>query len=113
MISNLNKLRKLRGISQDQIASILMVSRQTVSNWERGVYDPTIDQLIIIANILAVTVDDLLNRNPVYNEIDKIEDVFSYVAKTYKADDIRKMYELIETYLRMVDRHERRNKKDQ
>lgn len=34
---NIKKLRTARGLTQDQLAEQLYVTRQTISNWERGV----------------------------------------------------------------------------
>lgn len=58
--SNIKKLRTGQGLTQDQLAEKLFVTRQTVSNWERGASQPDLAQLEAIAAALGVEVMDLL-----------------------------------------------------
>ena len=58
--SNIKKLRTSQGLTQDQLAERLFVTRQTVSNWERGASQPDLEQLEAIAAALGVEVMDLL-----------------------------------------------------
>ena len=53
---NLKKLRVAQGLTQDQLAEKLHVTRQAVSNWERNVSHPELDQLEAIAAALGVEV---------------------------------------------------------
>lgn len=57
---NLKKQRKLRELTQEQLADILGVSFQSVSKWERGEVYPDIEMLPTIANCFGITVDELL-----------------------------------------------------
>lgn len=57
VISSLMKLRVLRGISQQQLAERLGVSRKTVGEWERGDRVPSIRRLLPLAEALGVPVD--------------------------------------------------------
>ena len=57
---NLKKLRISAGLTQDQLGECLYVTRQTVSNWERGTSRPDLDQLESIAGALGVDVTTLL-----------------------------------------------------
>ena len=65
---NLQKLRKERGVTQEQLASVLGVSPQAVSKWENGSY-PEGDLLPKLADYFDVSVDYLLGRtdNPKIN----------------------------------------------
>lgn len=58
--SNIKKLRTGQGLTQDQLAERLYVTRQTVSNWERGASQPDLAQLEAIAAALGVEVVELL-----------------------------------------------------
>lgn len=58
--SNIKKLRTGQGLTQDQLAERLYVTRQTVSNWERGASQPDLEQLEAIAAALGVEVMTLL-----------------------------------------------------
>ena len=46
---NIRRLRKEKGMSQEQLAQALHVTRQTVSAWERGIAQPGLDVLGQIA----------------------------------------------------------------
>ena len=48
--SNLRRLRKRAGLSQDALAEKLSVARQTVSSWERGNSYPDLDMLVRISD---------------------------------------------------------------
>ena len=61
---NLKKLRVAQGLTQDQLAEKLHVTRQAVSNWERNVSHPDLDQLEDIAAALGVEVTTLLYGPP-------------------------------------------------
>ena len=50
--SNLRRLRKRAGLSQDALAEKLSVARQTVSSWERGNSYPDLDMLVRISDAL-------------------------------------------------------------
>lgn len=55
------KLRKLRGLSQEQLASRLDVTRQTVYKWEAGINAPELEKIKIIAKMFDVSCDTLLD----------------------------------------------------
>ena len=56
----IKELRKQRGLTQNAFADELHVSFQAVSNWERGIAPPELENLINIAAFFGVLVDDLL-----------------------------------------------------
>lgn len=53
-------LRKKRGLSQEQLAEQLGVSRQAVSKWESGTALPEIDKLILLSEYFNVSIDYLV-----------------------------------------------------
>lgn len=57
----LQKLRKNRGLTQEELAEALYVSRTAVSKWESGRGYPSIDSLKEISNYFSVSIDDLLS----------------------------------------------------
>ena len=61
------ELRKKNGLSQEELAEKLGVSRQSVSKWESNQTYPETDKIIQIANLFDCSMDDLIN--------DKITDV--------------------------------------
>ena len=57
----LQELRKQRGMTQEELAQSLYVSRTAISKWESGRGYPNIDSLKGIAKFFAVTIDELLS----------------------------------------------------
>ena len=60
--ANIKKLREERGISQDQLARSIPISRPSVSSWEQGKGEPSVTNLIQIAKILNVSLDMLVGN---------------------------------------------------
>ena len=58
---NLASLRKMRQMTQEDIAGKLGVSRQSVAKWESGETVPDLDKCRMLADIFDVTLDDLAN----------------------------------------------------
>ena len=56
----IQKYRKELGLSQEELAQKLLVSRQTISLWEKDQTVPTIDNLMRLKEIFRVTVDEIL-----------------------------------------------------
>ena len=57
----LQELRKNKGVTQEELAEVLYVSRTAISKWESGRGYPSIDSLKEISNYFSVTIDDLLS----------------------------------------------------
>jgi transcriptional regulator with XRE-family HTH domain len=57
----LGERRRAAGLSQEELAEKLGVSRQAVSNWERAQSAPDTDNLLALAKLYGITVDALLN----------------------------------------------------
>ena len=57
----LQELRKNRGLTQEELAEGLYVSRTAISKWESGRGYPSIDSLKEISNYFSVTIDELLS----------------------------------------------------
>lgn len=67
------QLRKKEGLSQEQVAEKLAVSRQTVSKWET---DQTVPELIkakLLSQLYHVSYDYLISESPIYGDITSIE----------------------------------------
>ena len=69
------EIRKKQGLSQEELGMELQVSRQTISKWETGLSMPNVVLLIPIADILDVTVTELLRGEKIDTQknIDKKE----------------------------------------
>lgn len=60
---NLSFLRKMKNMSQEELAEKLEVSRQTLSKWETGESIPDIMKCMALAQIFEVSLDDLVSYN--------------------------------------------------
>ena len=66
MKNRLKEIRAIRGISQDELADILGVSRQTISSLENGRYNPSILLAFKIAHYFGMPIEDIF----IYEEED-------------------------------------------
>lgn len=67
----IQQLRKEKGLSQEELAEICKVSRQSISKWEADIALPETDRLLILANTFQVTLDVLLKDELVVNGVKK------------------------------------------
>ena len=65
---NIRSLRKARGFSQEEVAQRLHITRQTLSKWENGLSVPDAQLLLKLAEILEVSVAQLLEGSTETNE---------------------------------------------
>ena len=90
----IQELRKSRGLTQEELAEALFVSRTAISKWESGRGYPNIDSLKQISNYFSISIDELLsgdklitiaeNENRTHlknmgNMLFGIVDVFSFI----------------------------------
>jgi len=57
----IQKYRKSLGLSQEELGQKLLVSRQTISLWEKDQTVPTIDNLMRLSEIFEISVDEILS----------------------------------------------------
>ena len=68
--ANISKLRKGKGITQEQLAAALNISSQAVSKWETGVSQPDTMTLPLIADYFGVSIDYLFyGQELTYDEL--------------------------------------------
>lgn len=72
--NRLVKLRKSKGFSQEDLAAKLGISRQAISKWERAEASPDTDNLILLARLYGVSLDELLSTD------DKDEEIIAEVV---------------------------------
>lgn len=63
--NSLVRLRKKNGLSQEALAEKIGVSRQAVSKWERAESSPDTDNLIALAELYNLSLDDMIKGNNV------------------------------------------------
>ncbi len=67
----LQELRKSRGLTQEELADALYVSRTAISKWESGRGYPSIDSLKEISHYFSVSIDDLLSTDKLLSIAEK------------------------------------------
>lgn len=67
----LQELRKKRGLTQEELAEAIFVSRTAISKWESGRGYPNIDSLKEISKYFSVSIDDLLSSETVLSIAEK------------------------------------------
>ena len=63
LADNLIFLRNIEGLSQEQVAEVIGISRQSYSKWEQGETYPDIDKCDKLAKFYGVTLDSLVHQN--------------------------------------------------
>ncbi len=66
--NKLYELRKQKGLSQEELANRLNVSRQTVSKWEVGESTPDMEKLVAISELFDISLDELVLDKAVKND---------------------------------------------
>lgn len=70
---NIKKIRKAKGLSQEELSIKLNVVRQTISKWEKGLSVPDSEMLISISEVLETPVSTLLGETISESKIDDIK----------------------------------------
>ncbi|HCO29623.1 MAG TPA: transcriptional regulator [Lachnospiraceae bacterium] len=89
---NLKTIRKQKGLSQEELAIRLNVVRQTISKWEKGLSVPDSDMLVKMADILEVSVGELLgskitdekNKDEITEQLIKINEYLAIKNRRIK-----------------------------
>lgn len=63
LADNLIFLRNIKGLSQEQVAEVVGISRQSYSKWEQGETYPDIDKCDKLAKFYGVTLDSIVHQN--------------------------------------------------
>jgi len=64
----IKELRKTKNLSQETLADVLGVSRQTVSKWETGESNPDFDKIVPLCDFFNISTDELLKGEKFYLE---------------------------------------------
>ena len=79
--------RKKNGLSQEELGQRLLVSRQTVSLWEKDQTLPTVDNLLLLKEIFGISVDELLGVEKVAEE--EATEALEVHTFTYEKEPLR------------------------
>ena len=91
----LKELRKEKKLTQTELASKLDISQKSYSNWESGKAEPTLDNIIKLANILNTTTDFLLGRTNIdFGNDSKVYEEYKELFSQNKKEEIKERYDL-------------------
>lgn len=88
LYEKLYELRRASGMSQEELAEKLGVSRQAVSKWESGATQPELSKLIELSKLYNVSVDELLSLEHAKPEQDAAESPVQSSAETAPAEKL-------------------------
>ena len=91
-------LRTKSGITQEQLAEKLYVSREMVSKWERDISQPDYSMVEKIAEILSVSSDKIMSRNDAI-----LNELYSFLSDTDSNDLMKDLNDFLST-LNLRDR---------
>lgn len=108
-------VRKARGYSQEELGDKVGVSRQTVSDWEKGKFEPTLESIRCLAQVLEVSFNVLLDEDIDLNDKrqfnialknlseetkEKVNNSFRYRIQEYTV--VKKDYAFVITYFSIM-----------
>jgi len=83
--------RKKNGLSQEELGQRLLVSRQTVSLWEKDQTLPTVDNLLLLKEIFGISVDELLGADEKKEEAGETNPPLESWEITYRREPLAEM----------------------
>ena len=84
---NLIKLRRKKGLSQEELGNELNVARQTISKWELGETTPDMNKLIELSNLFEISIDELVDNdinNVIVEKVSNTEKLAGITIKILK-----------------------------
>lgn len=93
------ELRKQKGLTQEQLAHLLNISKAAVSKWENNLSYPDISLLKPLARTLEISVDELLNYQASLSN-DEINDIKKKISSLYETKKIDEAIQLSEDYMK-------------
>ena len=69
LAEKLKKARENAGLSQNDVAEKLNISRQAISKWENGWSNPDIDNLVMLSDLYNISTDEWLKNNYQKNDV--------------------------------------------
>lgn len=86
---NLKNLRKLKKLSQEDLAEKVNVSRQSISKWETGEAYPEMNNLLMLCKIFHCKINDLVNDSII--DVDALDEMTKKEVVTLKKEEQHKM----------------------
>ncbi|WP_017752959.1 helix-turn-helix domain-containing protein [Clostridium tyrobutyricum] len=92
------KLRKKKGLTQDELGNFIGVSTAAVSKWESGSSYPDITLLPVLASFFNISIDELLSYNTELSD-DKVIEISKECESLFTGKDISSAIEKSREYI--------------
>ena len=103
--SNLEYLRKQKGMSQNKLGELIGVNQTTVARWEKQEMAPSIDNVEEVANVLNVKLPDMLVKDlRINNPFSELEILFDKHKDILTEDDKEYIKFIIEKRKKEIDK---------
>lgn len=86
------ELRKANGMTQEELASICNVSRQSISKWEADIALPETEKLLLLGETFRVSMDTLLKDELTLNEVKDVHNCGSNAIQKKETEIIRRHF---------------------
>ncbi len=87
--ANLKRVRKMRKISQEELADKLGVSRQSVSKWETGENYPSMNNIMCLCTIFKCNINELVNED--MTDINSLDEEIKMSVVKFKEEKQKKV----------------------
>lgn len=91
LAENMVELRRKRGVTQEELADFIGVTKASVSKWENGQSMPDIILLPQLANYYDVTVDELLGYEPQLSK-EQIQKIYQELAEAFATEPFEEVF---------------------
>ncbi|MFQ7447487.1 helix-turn-helix domain-containing protein, partial [Intestinibacter bartlettii] len=96
---NITKFRRSKGITQDELASYIGVSKSSVSKWENSITYPDIMLLPQLATLFNISLDELMGYEPQLIKED-IQKIYFELAQEFAQNDSNEVLKKCEEYIK-------------
>ena len=82
----ISKIRKMSGMTQEELAKKMNVSRQTISKWEKGISSPDLECAVSLCELFQLSLDDFMKGDQTMKREEKIslQDMMKINQRTQK-----------------------------
>lgn len=92
--------RKKKGLTQQEVANYLLVSKASVSKWEKGISYPDLTMLPKLASFYQITLDELFSYEVLLSK-NEIKQMYEECATAFNKQSFEEVYQKIQQYLGM------------
>ncbi len=96
---NMIELRRKKGVTQEELADFIGVTKASVSKWENGLSMPDIILLPQLAAYYDVTVDELLGYEPQLSK-EQIQKIYHMLAEAFATEPFEEVFQKSEEYVK-------------